>query len=101
MEEVSYLQKKLVLLKKIDKKISLKSSTPNENEELTTKIDAGDIEFLHVWFRYPNTDKGMWILRDFNLKVNAEESGCGKSTIAAFLYKFYELQEDLFLLVEW
>ena len=69
-------------------------------EELTPEIASGDIEFHNIWFRYPTADKDMWVLRNFNLKIRAGESvglagesGCGKSTVTALLYRFYEPQE--------
>lgn len=68
--------------------------------ELTKEIASGDIEFHNVWFRYPSMDLGTWVLRDFNLVIKAGESiglagesGCGKSTVTALLYRFYEPQE--------
>lgn len=47
---------------------------------------APNIEFVDVWFKYPNTEK--WILKDFNFKIAEGEkiaivgtNGAGKSTI--------------------
>ena len=31
------------------------------------------IEFHNVWFRYPER-KGVWVLKDFSLKLNPNES---------------------------
>lgn len=68
--------------------------------ELTNEIASGDIEFHNIWFRYPSMDEGTWVLRNFNLTIQAGESiglagesGCGKSTVTALLYRFYEPQE--------
>ena len=55
----------------------------------------GDIEFDHVWFRYPDgTD---YVLEDFCLKVPAGtvvavvgETGAGKSTIVNLACRFFE-----------
>ena len=58
----------------------------------------GVIEFRNVWFRYP-TRPDVWVLRDFNLKLNENESvalvgpsGCGKSTVLQLVYRFYDPQ---------
>jgi len=55
----------------------------------------GDIEFDHVWFRYP--DGTEYVLEDFCLKVPAGtvvaivgETGAGKSTIVNLACRFFE-----------
>ncbi|CAI2361898.1 unnamed protein product [Moneuplotes crassus] len=65
------------------------------NEEITTY----EIEFHNVWFKYPGSKRSNWVLENFNLKINqderigfAGESGCGKSTVASLLMRFYEPQ---------
>lgn len=64
------------------------------------EVIAGKIEFRNVSFRYPSRPE-MKVLDDFNLEIKANESialvgtsGCGKSTVAALLARFYELQTD-------
>lgn len=55
----------------------------------------GDIEFRHVWFKYP--DGGDYVLSDFNLKIPAGttvaivgETGAGKSTLVNLACRFFE-----------
>lgn len=55
----------------------------------------GDIEFKHVWFKYP--DGGEYVLEDFNLKIPAGttvaivgETGAGKSTLVNLACRFFE-----------
>jgi len=56
---------------------------------------AGEIRFDDVWFRYPGSDA--WILRGIDLQIHPNETlalvgmtGCGKSTIAALVSRFYD-----------
>ncbi len=55
----------------------------------------GDIEFDHVWFKYPGSDE--YVLEDFCLKIPAGttlaivgETGAGKSTLVNLACRFYE-----------
>ncbi|CAI2363387.1 unnamed protein product [Moneuplotes crassus] len=71
----------------------------NGDADLGSEGVSGAIEFHHVYFRYPSARTDKWVLQDFNLKINegesiglVGESGCGKSTIAALLFRFYEPQ---------
>ena len=74
--------------------------TKAEPREVIANEDTmkGEIEFRNVWFRYP-TRKQAWVLKNFSLKINAQEtvalvgeSGSGKSTIVQLLYRFYDPQ---------
>lgn len=55
----------------------------------------GEIEFDHVWFKYPDGDE--WVLEDFSLTIPAGtnvalvgETGAGKSTLVNLACRFYE-----------
>ena len=72
--------------------------------ELTKEIASGDIEFKHVWFKYPTSWEN-WILKNFNLKIKAGtsvglvgESGSGKSTLVQLLLRFYDPQKGEILI---
>ncbi|XP_050682585.1 mitochondrial potassium channel ATP-binding subunit isoform X2 [Leptidea sinapis] len=59
----------------------------------------GDIEFKNVTFSYPSRPEAV-VLKNFNLKIPAGKtvaiigsSGNGKSTIAALLERFYDVNE--------
>ncbi|MCP3967595.1 MAG: ABC transporter ATP-binding protein [Lentisphaerae bacterium] len=68
----------------------------------------GDIEFRNVYFKYqPEEGKEVneWILEDVSLKIPAGrtvalvgESGAGKSTIAALVPRFYEVESGKVLI---
>ena len=65
------------------------------SREITLKEAQGEIEFRDVWFRYPSSQN--WILKNFNLKINKQESigligesGWGKSTTTLLLLRFYD-----------
>lgn len=70
------------------------------SEKASELLKNGEIRFENVWFRYPNSDPDMWVLEDFSLTIEPNqslglvgESGCGKSTIAALLFRFYDPQK--------
>ena len=72
--------------------------------ELTKEIASWDIEFKHVWFKYPTSWEN-WILKNFNLKIKAGtsvglvgESGSGKSTLVQLLLRFYDPQKGEILI---
>ncbi|MFI5348564.1 MAG: ABC transporter ATP-binding protein [Elusimicrobiota bacterium] len=53
------------------------------------------VEFDHVWFRYPKSDK--WILEDFSLTIKpgeklalVGENGAGKTTLIKLLTRLYD-----------
>jgi ATP-binding cassette subfamily B protein len=55
----------------------------------------GDIAMSDVWFRYPGSDA--WILRGLDLEIRSDETlalvgmtGCGKTTVAALVSRFYD-----------
>ncbi|MDR1821709.1 MAG: ABC transporter ATP-binding protein/permease [Oscillospiraceae bacterium] len=63
----------------------------------------GDVEFSHVWFRYPESEK--YILEDFCLDVPrgksvaiVGETGAGKSTIVNLACRFYEPERGAVLI---
>lgn len=68
----------------------------SESGAKTTEAFCGKIEFKNVWFRYP-TRKNEWIFKGLNLTINPNESiaivgesGCGKSTFASLVLRFYD-----------
>ena len=69
------------------------TKTENTDGLSLTKIE--EIEFRHVYFKYPNTDH--LILEDVSFKINGKEkisivglNGAGKTTIIKLLCRFYE-----------
>lgn len=55
----------------------------------------GEIRFDDVWFSYPGSDA--WILRGLDLHIRPDETlalvgmtGCGKTTVAALVSRFYD-----------
>ena len=77
----------------------LNELTPPQASELQLKdnsVDlAGDIEFIDVWFKYPDSED--YVLKGICLTIKQGEiigvvggSGSGKSTLAALLLGFYQ-----------
>ena len=67
------------------------------------ETSGGRIEFRDVWFRYPESDD--LILRGLDLVIEPGETvalagmtGCGKSTIASLVSRFYEPTEGRVLI---
>ncbi len=65
---------------------------------------AGNLSFRNVSFSYPNDDNPI-VLDDFNLEIAAGEivalvgrTGCGKSTVARLLPRFYDVTGGSILL---
>lgn len=72
----------------------------NGNEPITEK--RHEIEFRHVCFHYPETEK--YVLRDINLRINPEEhlsvvgaNGAGKTTFIKLLCRLYDVTEGQIL----
>ncbi|KAL7067565.1 hypothetical protein ACR3K2_19740 [Cryptosporidium serpentis] len=70
-------------------------SSENEEVEVNHKKLRGEIEFCNVNFYYPN---GEYILKNFNLKIEAGEtiafvgtSGCGKSSIVKLITRLLDI----------
>lgn len=83
-----------------------KPDIEDREQALDIKNVAGNIEFKNVYFKYDGqNEKQQWILKDVNFKVDAGktialvgESGAGKSTIAALVPRFYEVDKGLVML---
>jgi len=75
----------------------------NDEAGKITKPIEGNFEFANVSFKYPTRDQ--YVLRDFNLKINAGNkiafvgsSGCGKSTVVQLIMRFYNPVKGTILL---
>lgn len=75
-----------------------------KNGEIKTGInDSPKIEFRHVYFKYPNSDR--YVFKDLNLTINPNEeiaiigiNGAGKSTLIKLLCRLYDPQKGEILL---
>ena len=90
-------------------KILALENKPKEGMEDSSIIDGSiemtkdhlnkPIEFTNIWFSYPGDRKEKWILKEFNLTIQPNESiglmgtsGVGKSTLFNLLLRFYDPQ---------
>lgn len=62
----------------------------------TPSLVSGEVEFSHVYFSYP-TRLDVSVLNDLSFKISAGQvvalvgmSGCGKSTVASLIPRFYD-----------
>ncbi|EEA08352.1 ABC transporter family protein [Cryptosporidium muris RN66] len=77
-------------------------NSENEEVEVNHKKLRGEIEFRNVNFHYPN---GEYILKNFNLKIEAGEtiafvgtSGCGKSSIIKLITRLFDINSGSILI---
>ncbi|KAM0885958.1 hypothetical protein ACQ4PT_030013 [Festuca glaucescens] len=85
----------------VDRKSQIDSSS---EEGSTMELVKGDIDFMHISFRYPSRPD-IQIFSDFNLSVPSRktvalvgQSGSGKSTVIALLERFYDPDSGVILL---
>lgn len=71
-------------------------------QKFASQNNKGDIEFNHVWFKYPHSD---WKLKDFSSKITLGEvnafvgiSPSGHHAILDLLYRFYSFQSGEILI---
>lgn len=86
-----------------DYKESVAWIAPSHNEKATidvdlTKSSGHEIEFDHVSFKYPNTEK--YVLKDISIKIQSGKklsivgyNGAGKTTFIKLICRFYEPTE--------
>ena len=90
-DEFQFWAKNIDLLKEYQAVLTDKQ----KEEKETRTLSDYSIEFQHVSFQYPNSDK--YVLQDIHFKLNQGESlaivgvnGAGKSTLIKLLCKLYE-----------
>ena len=74
-----------------------------KGEETPADMGCGEIEFRHVWFRYPNTEE--YALKDVSLTIRKGEklsivgrNGAGKTTFIKLLCRLYRPEKGCILL---
>lgn len=80
--------------------LEIKNNIMRENQKYIQEISK--VEFRHVWFKYPNTEK--YILEDINFVIEKGKSysfvglnGSGKTTIIKLILNLYNLHVGRFL----
>lgn len=97
LSSIIQLNKYSLYMMDFRKFLQLNSEYMKEESEHNLKPDVTDkytIEFDHVFFRYPRTEK--WILKDINLVIGSCEkitlvgdNGAGKTTLIKLLMRLY------------
>lgn len=102
MNYMSYFQDGMVAGYRIMKLFDNPTTTPIQNEDSTSRITVGKIEFRHVTFGYV---PGEPILKDISFVVEPGQTlalvghtGSGKSSIINILLRFYEFGEGEILI---
>ncbi|KAM3299662.1 hypothetical protein ACQJBY_040927 [Aegilops geniculata] len=89
------------IFKILDRKSQIDS---NSEEGSTMELVQGDIDFMHISFKYPSRPD-VQIFSDFTLNIPSRktvalvgQSGSGKSTVIALLERFYDPDSGVILL---
>jgi len=83
-----------------------KPDIEDKEDALDIKDIDGNVELKNVFFKYGDQgEEQQWIIKDISLKIEAGktvalvgESGAGKSTIAALVPRFYEVNKGIVML---
>ncbi|MBC7387558.1 MAG: ABC transporter ATP-binding protein [Cryobacterium sp.] len=85
----------------LDWETELSEAEANDPEPESIPI-VGRVEFQNVWFAYEEEN---WVLRDFNLVIEAGEkvgivghTGAGKTTLISLILRFYDPQRGRILI---
>jgi ATP-binding cassette subfamily B multidrug efflux pump len=87
-----------VSAKRINEVLETKETILDGTIEASDSADAGEVEFRHVSFRYPNAEQ--YVLHDISFTVKKGETvafigstGSGKSTLINLVPRFYDATE--------
>jgi ATP-binding cassette subfamily B protein len=80
--------------------------TPSAIDDAAETVDTpirGEVEFRHVWFRYPETER--WVLEDVSFKIEAGQTAAlvgatasGKSTVVRLIGRLYDATKGTVLI---
>lgn len=98
----STLQEAYVAAERLVEILDLEIEKKNDEQKLHIEQVKGDLEFKNVFFRYGG---GRLILDDISFNINAGEkvalvgeTGCGKTTLAKLLLRFYSPEKGQILI---
>ncbi len=84
----------------LDEPVEIKDENVIDVKEI-----RGDIEFNHLYFKYPDEKGEDYVLKDISFKINAGEmvgilgrTGSGKTSIVDLLLRLYNLEENQLLI---
>ena len=83
--------------------VEYKPTIELKQKNITTKLEITNIEFQHVFFKYPSTDE--YVLNDLSFKISIKDrvalvgkNGAGKTTIIKLLLRLYDPTKGIILI---
>lgn len=103
MNRISRLYEDSLFVKDVREVMEIKPKIISGKKKLSIAKQAPLIEFLHVDFKYPGTER--FIFKDLNLRVAPGENvaligenGAGKTTLVKLLCRFYDVTDGVILI---
>ena len=95
---VTLFQRGAASMGRVSRVLEARPRITSPGDARAPEVVRGEVEFRHVSFRYPGTER--WVLHDVDFRIRAGDTvaivgptGSGKSTLAALLVRLYDPTE--------